>query len=186
MKRLYFCAVVSAALVAPLQTFAGEPLFLQVPVLIDPSAPIPMAVKAECGVDMLLGNYALSAIGRREGSLLSVAKPEQAGADKLVQLTILSVHGFGGGAWSGPKSMNIRADLKKGGTTVATTVLSRSSRGGVFGGMSGTCAILDRVAAALGKDVATWLARGAAARPERFDSNTAEPAEEPESAPVAQ
>lgn len=76
--------------------------------------------------------------------------------------------------------MSIRADLKKGGATIASTVFTRGS-GNPLGGFSGTCAILDRVATVLGKDVAGWLARGATARPNRSDSNTAEPPETPAS-----
>lgn len=35
--------------------------------------------------------------------------------------------------------------------------MNRQSGGGVFGGVTGTCAIMDRIAAALGRDVAAWL-----------------------------
>lgn len=180
MKHLSFAHLISA-LAIPLAASANEPLFLQVPAMLDPSAPIPTAVRNECALEMLLGNYALSAIDRRIGSVQSVTAPEQAGIDKIVQLTIISVHGFGGGAWSGSKSMSVRADIKKGGATVGSTVFTRSSRGGAFGGFSGTCAILDRVAGALGKDVAAWLSRGLAARPSESDSKVAEPSDEPES-----
>lgn len=182
MKHSYLCAIAfSAALVTPLSVSAGEPLFVQVPAILDPSAPIPTAVKNECGLEMLLGNHTVAAIGRRESSVRSVGGPEQAGADKLLQLTILSVHGAGGGSWSGRKSMSVRADLKKGAATIGSTVLTRSSGGaGPFGGL-GTCAILERTAAALGKDVAGWLARGATAGPDRSGSNAVEPPENPAS-----
>lgn len=180
MKHLSFALLISA-LVIPLAASANERLFLQVPAMLDPAAPIPAAVKNECALEMLLGNYALSAIGRRIGSVQSVAAPEQAGIDKMVQLTIIAVHGFGGGGWSGSKSMSVRADLMKGGSTVGSTVLTRSSRGGAFGGFSGTCAIFDRVAGALGKDVAAWLSRGSPAKSSESDSKIAEPSDEPES-----
>ncbi len=61
---------------------------------------------------MLLGNYALAEIGRRD-SVQSIATPDQAKGGNLVQITILSAHGLGGGAWSGGKSMSIRVDLKR-------------------------------------------------------------------------
>jgi hypothetical protein len=184
MKHSYLCAIAfSAALVTPLSVSAGEPLLLQVPAILDPSAPIPTAVKNECGLEMLLGNHTLAAIGRRDGSVRSITGPEQAGADKFVQLTILAAYGVGGGNWSGPKSMSIRADLKKGEATIASTVFTRAS-GNPLAGFSGTCAILNRVATVLGKDVAGWLARGATARPDRSDSNAAEPPEKPASEPA--
>lgn len=150
--------ILMAALLAPLCANASDRLFLQLPVMVDPSAPIPNAVKAECGVEMLLGNHALSALTRRNSQVQTVVGPEQAGADKLIQLTVIAVHGYGGGSWSGPKSISLRADLKQNGSTLGTTVLNRSSTGGVFGGMKGTCDILNRVAVALGKDLANWAA----------------------------
>lgn len=161
--------ILLGALVAPLSATAADRLFLQLPVLVDQAAPIPSAVKAECGIEMLLGNHALSSLTRRNSQVQTVTGPEQAGGDKVIQLTILSVHGFGGGSWSGPKSISLRADLKQGAATVGTTVLNRSSTGGVFGGMKGTCDILNRVAVALGKDLAKWpllQAESAQASPE--------------------
>jgi len=146
--------------------------------MLDPSAPIPAAVRNECSLEMLLGNHALSAINQRVGPVQSVAAPEQAGGGKVIQLTIIFVHGYGGGTWSGSKSMRVRADIMEGGATVDSTVLARSSRGGLL--PAGTCAVLDRVAAALGKDLAAWLLRGSAARPIKSDSTAAEPPDEPE------
>jgi len=181
MKYLSFSVLISVLLVPLAEASANERLFLQVPAILDPSAPIPAAVRNECALEMLLGNYALSAIDRRVGSVQSVAAPEQAGIEKILQLTIISVHGFGGGAWSGSKSMSVRADIKKQGATIGSTVFTRSSRGGVFGGFSGTCAILDRVAGALGKDIAAWLSRGSATRPSETDQEVAESSDEPES-----
>ena len=182
MKHLS-AALTIFALVMPPVAFANERLFLQIPAMLDPSAPIPTAVKNECALEMLLGNYALSAIGQRIGSVQSVSAPEQAGVDKVVQLTIISAHGFGGGGWSGSKSASIRVDIKKEGTIVGSTVLTRSSLGtvGMFGG---TCALFDRIARALGKDVAVWLSRGSAAKSTQpvSEAEVAESSDEPESA----
>ena len=180
--RYSLFALLIPSLVAPLSAAPdNERLVLQVPAMLDPSAPIPAAVRKECAVEMLVGNYALSAIDRRFGSVQSVATLEQAGADMIVQLTIISGHGFGGGGWSGSKSMSVRADVKKGGATIRSTVLTRSSRGGVFGGLIGTCAILDRVAGALGKDIALWLSHRSATRPGESEPKTSELSDQPDS-----
>lgn len=144
----------------PAAGFASERLFVQVPAILDPAAPIAAAVKRECGVESLVGNHALKSIGSARST-----DTDQVGANKLLKLTILSVHGAGGGGWSGPKSMTVRADLLQGGQVVRTTVLQRSSTGGVFGGMSGTCAIMERIAVALGKDVSVWLSMPAVQAP---------------------
>lgn len=157
MKHL--AATLAAGLaIAASPALADEPLYVQVPATLDASAPIPPAVKSECGVDMLLGNHVFSAIGRRDSGTQLAPSQAQAGNGRFLQLTVLSVHGFGGGAWSGAKSMTIRADLKQGASLVRSTVLSRSSSGGAFAAFKGTCEILDRVATALGKDVAKWVA----------------------------
>jgi len=58
--------------------------------------------------------------------------------------------------WSGRKSVGVRVDLRKGEALVGTTFLTRSSKRGAVG----TCALLDRVVRALGKDIAVWLSRG--------------------------
>ncbi|MCL1826302.1 MAG: hypothetical protein FWG26_10305 [Betaproteobacteria bacterium] len=180
MKHLS-AALVIFALATPLTASASERLFLQIPAKLDPSAPIPTAVKNECALEMLLGNYALSAINQRIGSVQSVSAPEQAGIDKIVQLTIISAYGAGGGGWSGSKSASIRVDISKEGTIVGSTVLTRSSKG-VVGMYGGTCALFDRIARALGKDVAVWLSRESAAQPTQPASKVAESSDEPESA----
>jgi hypothetical protein len=180
MNRLFSITTAFAILLAPALAVAKENYFLQLPVAVDPATPIPEAVKNECAVEMLIGNYALSEIGKRAGTVQSVAEPGPVGDGKTVQITILAVRGWGGGAWTGPKSMTIRVDLKNGEALAGTTVLRRNSSGGMFGGFSGTCTILDRVAGALGKDVAVWLARGAQTAP--ASQTAAEPSEPTEEA----
>jgi hypothetical protein len=169
MKRSTLLLLISA-LVAPLTASAGEHIFVQLPVMVDPSAPVPAAVKNQCTVETALGAQAMAEIAKRvDPAVQSVATPDQAGNDKLVQITILAVQANGGGAWSGPKSMTVRADILKGGARIATTILTRSTNGGAFAGLTGTCTMLERVTNALGKDVAVWVARGAgtqAAEPE--------------------
>jgi hypothetical protein len=178
MKHLFFAVLISA-LAIPVAKSANERIFLQIPAILDPSAPIPVAVKNECALEMLLGSYALSAMNQRIGSVQSVSEPEHAGADKIVLLTIISAHGIGGGMWTGSKSISIRVDIRKEGVTVGSTVLTRSTRGGAYGGTA--CGSLDRVARALGKDVAVWLSRESAAQLTETDSKVAEPSDEPES-----
>jgi hypothetical protein len=140
-----------------------ERLLVQVPAALDPAAPIARAVRAECGVEMLVGNHVFAQVGQRWPGAESVAGPGNAGSAKLLRVTLLSVMGTGGGAWSGSKSMTVRADLVQNGRTLQSTVLTRQSGGGVFGGMKGTCAIMERIAVTLGKDVAAWLPPSAGA-----------------------
>ncbi len=80
-----------------------------------------------------------------------------AGGD-VVRVSIVDVMGVGGGAWSGPKAISLRVELLKGGKVLRATRLTRTTSGGAFGGFKGTCAMLERDSAVLGKDVAKWVA----------------------------
>ena len=158
MKRT--CLALSAALLlAPLSTLATEPLFLRTPALIDPAATIPDAVRNQCDVDKMLADDTLAALNDRYGPTQAITTPSQAGDGMLLELTITEVYGLGGGAWSGGKYMSARADLIQGGKKIDYVYLKRSSGGGILGGVTGTCGILDRIGRALGKDAANWLER---------------------------
>jgi hypothetical protein len=158
-----------------------ERLFVQTPAIFAPSVPIPADARGDCSIETLLGNYALSMIERRIGPAQLVTAPEQAGNGKLVQLTIISVQGHEGGVLSGSKSMSVRVDVRKGEATVGSTVLTRRFSGGGFKGVHGTCAGFDRVAGALGRDVAVWLSRESATQPAESNPKVAEPSGEHES-----
>lgn len=120
----------------------------------DKDAAVPAAVKAECDLETKIPNYVFAeAKGEVEG-LTFVDKP---GAGRTLSMTIKSVAGAGGGAWSGPKQITIEGKLTEKNKVVGTFVGTRVSGGGAFGGYKGTCKILDRCAKALGKDVAGWL-----------------------------
>lgn len=161
MKRASLFFLISA-LVAPLTAVAEDNVFVLVPAIISPTARIPAAVRDQCEVEKLLTENVLSAIGKRYASVQTVNTPQEAGAGTLLQLTILMVDGYGGGSFSGEKTMLIKAEQLRGGNVVATTAFTRSSRGGVFGPLKGTCSILDNTASALGKDVAKWMWGGQA------------------------
>ena len=79
-------------------------------------------------------------------------------AGTVVKVSIVDVLGIGGGGWTGPKVLSIRAELMKDGKVERTTRLTRTTTGGAFGGFMGTCAMLERDATTLGKDVAKWVA----------------------------
>lgn len=181
MMRSYLFLLISALAVTQ-SASADDRLYVQVPAIIGQYTSMSSAVKRECEVETNLGKHVLSAISRSNPQVQSVTEPEQAGDVNLVQVTIVFVDGYGGGGWSGSKAMTIRADLRKSGVTIGTTILKRSSRGGVFGPVSGTCAILDRVGEGLGKDVANWVTRGAAKRTGEAPASPVEPSAEAEPA----
>src|SRR5574342_1003867 len=134
---------------------AQERLLVQVPAVLDPSAAVIDTVKRECSLESTLGNWVLESVSAKVPGSAALAGGAQKG--KVLKVTIVNVFGAGGGAWSGPKSMTVRADLMQSGKVIASTTKQRSSGGGAFGGMKGTCAIFGRVMKALGADVAAWV-----------------------------
>jgi len=135
---------------------AQEKILVQVPAVLDAGSGVGDAIKRDCALESLMGSHAFESVSKKfPGS----ARVEKADGEqgKVLRLTITSVVGAGGGAWSGPKTMTVRADLLESGKVIASTVKSRSSGGGAFGGMKGTCQIFERVMKTLGADVAAWL-----------------------------
>jgi hypothetical protein len=180
MKKL---SALSFVLAAGLPVAASaDGLLVQVPAVLDPSAPIANRVQMECAVPQLVGNHVLSHVAQRQSNVRAAAEVQAGSPDPMLKLTLLSVHGVGGGGWSGPKSATLRAELVDNGRSIATNVVSRSSRGGVLGGVSGTCAIFERIAEALGRDVAVWVPIAMAARA----GARQQVAPAPEPAPAAQ
>lgn len=163
IRRLSILFPLALGIVTAFQSQAQEKIFVRTPAVFDKSAPIVDSVKAECAVDMLLGQHVYAKVSDKFSGAAQVRTSDEAGKGKVVELTILSVRGVGGGAWSGRKSITLRADLVQNNQVIATAVKQRSSSGGAFGGMSGTCAIMERIAVALGEDVTAWLASPAAA-----------------------
>ncbi|MFL9877636.1 hypothetical protein PQR63_04555 [Herbaspirillum rhizosphaerae] len=136
---------------------AKETLRVQVPAVFDEQTPIEPSVKAECAVDRILGNHVFQKVADKYPGTLQVTDPAKMEKGKVLKLTVLSVQGIGGGGWTGPKAVTVRADLVQDGEVVQTVVKREHSRGGVFGGMRGTCSILEIVAESLGRQIATWL-----------------------------
>jgi hypothetical protein len=145
-----------AVAVAP-ALHADDKLFVQVPALLDSNAPIAEAVKRDCRVEALVGDQVFQRVKERFPGAEQVSDPSKSGSDRTLKLTITGVLGAGGGAWSGSKAITVRAEVIQNAKTIANTTLTRQSGGGAFGGLKGTCAIMERIAVALGRDVAAWL-----------------------------
>ena len=184
--RRHWISMVAAALGLVPPASAGEPILVQVPASFDARAPVSNTVRSECGLETLLGNDVLEGVKAKFPESTPVQKSTATEKQKVLNVTILSVSAPGGGVWSGGKSMTIRADLIQSGRIIATTVKERGSRGGALGGFKGTCGILERVTAALGKDIAAWLsqtlvlgggAQGAATTAEPQNAGENEPAQ---------
>jgi hypothetical protein len=147
----------------------AQALVVEVPARLDPSAPITEATRRECDVPGLVGNHVLADLQTRIGMGVLPLQGTEPATGKVLRLTVVSARGVGGGGWSGPKSMTVRAEIAEAGKVLGGFTAHRGSRGGVWGGVSGTCAIFERIAIALGKDIGGWthfaLRSGNFARP---------------------
>ena len=135
---------------------ADEKFFVQERAVFDEKAEVPPAVLHECKLDEHLGREVFRRVSEAVPGAAPLRPPAQPGELKYLKLTIVEVHGWGGGSWSGAKNVRLRADLLQGGREIATRLFFRGSRGGAWGGMIGTCGIMDRIAETLGRDVAGW------------------------------
>jgi len=156
-RSVSLAGIIVAYLALSPETRAQEKLFIQAPAVFGPSVQVVDSVRKDCELEEKVGDWVFDGVSKKYPGAARVRKPAEAGNGRLLKLTIVSVFGVGGGAYSGAKSMTVQADLVQGGKVVASTTKSRSSGGGAFGGMKGTCAIFGRVAKALGADVAAWL-----------------------------
>jgi hypothetical protein len=157
--------VVAAMLMTGTLTQAKDALRVQVPAAFAEQTPIEPRVKEECAVDSVLGNHVFQKIADKYPGTLQVSDPAKMEKGRVLKLTILSVQGIGGGGWTGAKAVTVRADLLQDGEVVQTAVKREHSRGGMLGGMRGTCSILEIVAESLGRQFATWLVKLDAASP---------------------
>ena len=153
-SQMTWTALALGVLLAP-HSQAQEKLLVQA--VLDPKVHVVDAVKRECALDGMVGNSVLESVSKKYRGATRLDKDASAGKSRLLKVTIINVVGVGGGAYSGPKSMTVRADLLEAGKVIATTTKERTSGGGAFGGMKGTCSIFGRVAKTLGSDVASWL-----------------------------
>jgi len=161
---------------------AGAEVFrVQVPAQYTDNAPVVESVRDQCAVEDMVGNYVFRHVSRKYPDALQVSDPAELDKGRVLKLTILSVQGVGGGGWSGSKAILVRGDLMQDGQVVRTSVQRDHSRGGMLGGMRGTCAILEIVAESLGKQFTAWLGVMEGALP---PGTAAAPAPRPETVPA--
>lgn len=117
------------------------------------------AVKTECALPTRLPQF-----------IAEGAKEAAAGVDvvigdtttdnapgKVLRLEYTKIIGYGGGIWSGKKSVTVTGELYENGKLVGNFLALRYSGGGAFGAYKGTCSILGRCIKTLGADIAHWL-----------------------------
>jgi hypothetical protein len=113
----------------------------------------PQKVIDECELQNKIPAY-LSQYARKAVALVDGEFSQEG---RRLELEISGAHAPGGGAWSGPKSVEVLGKLYEGDTLVGDFVASRYSTGGMWGGFKGTCSIAGRCAKAIAKDISVWL-----------------------------
>jgi len=92
-----------AALCMAHASIAQEKIAVLVPAVLDPSAPIEDSVKRECNVEGMIGNEVFQRVSERYPGTAQFQNPGQAGDGYVLKVTITSVVGAGGGAWTGKR-----------------------------------------------------------------------------------
>ena len=132
---------------------AQEYIYIKFPAVLAPGAAVGERVLDECQPEDRLGATILNSVLRIHNNRTRVAGADN-GRDKVFELTILNVLGAGGGAYSGAKTLHVRADIVQNGTVLATREFERRTKKSI---KSGTCRLLDIAAKDLGREVAMWL-----------------------------
>jgi hypothetical protein len=96
-------------------------------------------------------------IPRRLQALSPRVRLAEGETPRRLVLRIEAVHAPAGGAWSGPKWLEVSGALHEGADVVGSFRARRSSFGGPFAPFLDTCSILERAAQAIAGDVAAWL-----------------------------
>jgi len=113
-------------------------------------------VESECKLESKLPGFIKSAAKRGITVVLNDGPLDDV-EGKVLFIEITHILGTGGGAWSGPKAVSAKGELREAGEVIASFNSTRYSTGGAFGGFKGTCSILGRCVKSMGKDIAKWL-----------------------------
>ena len=139
------------------KVLALQSVYVQVPAIIDSNATVPVAVKNQCNIEQLIGNQIFLEIKKKYRNIFETKEDKNVADSTFIELNIISVQSNGGGGgWSGPKSLSLEINIFQNGKIVNSTLLERSSKGGVLGPIKGTCAIYERIADVLASDTIKW------------------------------
>lgn len=143
--RVLVAALVGAFL-ATVASAAALAQTVKVPKRIEfaPGSGVRRQIVDECNLQTIIPE----AIAARSG------KVELVEGKGDLELVISDVHGPGGGIFSGPKWVEVKGTLRRGGERL-TFRAKRLSAADPFSG--GTCGILAKCGRAIGQDVADWL-----------------------------
>ena len=144
--RLLFRSLLAAACAATAQAASLAVL----PVTVDPASQMPEAVRDECRLDYQLQSDLVTALQRYDSNVTTTTDASKGVA---LRVSITYVLGVGGGSWTGPKILAVKAEYLTDGKVDFTAKMRRRSG---MGGFRGTCALLDGASRGLAKNLAKW------------------------------
>ncbi|MDJ0785687.1 MAG: hypothetical protein QNK05_02695 [Myxococcota bacterium] len=111
---------------------------------------VPKAVREECELQTKVPSFLAEYSSQ-------VKLVDGLGKGRKIEMAITEVHAPGGGAFSGPKWLEVTGTLSENGKKLGSFRAKRFSTGGAFATFKGTCSIIGRTTRAIGQDIATWL-----------------------------
>ncbi len=130
--------------------YSGGPVTIPATIGVASYVGAPLAT-SECRIGTLLAEQLASRSA-------DIQIGDIANASHYLDLEITEIHMPGGGAWSGPKWMELTGALREGdGDLVSSFRAKRFSTGGALAVVKGSCKILGRTAKAIAQDVSRWL-----------------------------
>lgn len=114
-------------------------------------------ITSECTAIGSMMSEALAEAAQKKGIEVVRTEGKLAGKGEYAKIEIVNAVSYGNAFIGHAKGMTVFAELFRNGKSVHKTTFNRNSGGGVFGGFKGSCAVLNRTAKVLGKDMAVWL-----------------------------
>lgn len=114
-------------------------------------------ITSECTAIGSIMSESLAGTAQEKGiEVVRTADDLAAGGD-YAKIEIVNAVSYGNAFIGHAKGITVSAELFRNGKSVHKTSFNRNSGGGFFGGFKGSCAVLNRTAKVLGKDMAVWL-----------------------------
>jgi hypothetical protein len=143
--------------------------FQLLPVRFASDSEVPEAVRRECKVEPFVTEALHAQVRRRFKNVERLESLEPPPSGQALRVVIRSIEAQGGGTWSGPKTMIVRAEWLDNGVVADSAEFQREAgaRAGVLIGLTQTtCSLLDYNAIAIAKEITIWLSnRGKTAEP---------------------
>jgi hypothetical protein len=155
------------------QSIHAAELRIQSPALFDEGTQVKKRLSECVSIETVIPDSVLKILTKKiaDAKISTTAHDMTKSKKRTMIITILDVIAVGGGGWSGPKTITVQADIYQNGEIVKTTVKARSGKGGFFGAVKGTCAIVQNVAEVVGSDIARWYLQIASKLPEQKSQN---------------